>query len=310
MAQNGRRSGFLGPPSLAATIAMLLYSNTVSNGFVFDDHRAIEGNIQVQTRQSWASLLTTDFWGTPLTSARSHHSYRPLAVMSLRADAIIAGGRPALFHAVNALLHAANTWLVWLHAADALQGRSAALAAALLFAAHPVNSEAVAYCVGRADLLAAMFGLAGLRLHTMATSAARGIPSAGHRSTWPAPALRLACVCCLTLALASKETSLVLLPACVVNDLVQLLPRARRPRRITTILGAVGPGWLCLSALAGGYVWLRALYVGPIRNQFRRLDNPIPSVPTAAGRTLACAHVHVVGASLLLWPASLSADYS
>ena len=30
--------------SLAATVAALLYVNTLRNGFVFDDHRAIERN--------------------------------------------------------------------------------------------------------------------------------------------------------------------------------------------------------------------------------------------------------------------------
>ena len=40
------------------------------------------------------------------------------------------------------------------------------------------------------------------------------------------------------------------------------------------------------------------------------VDNPLPSLPNAAVRAMSAAHVHVRYARLLLWPATLSADYS
>ena len=71
--------------SLATSIAILLYVNSVRNGYAFDDHRAIERNpcVAAAVDCDWSTLLGSDFWGTPLASPRSHHSYRPLAVLSL-----------------------------------------------------------------------------------------------------------------------------------------------------------------------------------------------------------------------------------
>ena len=140
--------------SFAAAVALLLYLNTLPSGFVFDDHPAIEQNSCVQRKDGWKHLLSTDFWGTPLDDPHSHRSYRPLAVLTLWANRQIdpTGGARS-FHAANGLLHGCVTWLVWSAASVTLPSRSTAMAAALLFAAHPVNTEAVAYCVGRADLL-------------------------------------------------------------------------------------------------------------------------------------------------------------
>lgn len=290
--------------AVAASVAALLYLNALPGGFVFDDHRAIERNGCVAAAGAGcASLLSTDFWGTPLDSPRSHRSYRPLSVLSLRLNAQL-GASAAGFHAANALLHAAVTWLLWSHAAATLRRRPAALAAALLFAAHPANTEAVAYCVGRADLLAAALGLGGLRLHARATSAA-----AARRSAVAVAALRLGACACLALALAAKETAVVLLPACAVFDV--LAPR-RRARRA---LASVAPGWLLLALLALGFGAVRRWVVGPIGRtaegapSFRRLDNPL-AFEHGLARALSTARVHAAGLSLLLWPRTLSADYS
>ena len=118
---------------LAASCAALLYLNTLPNGFVFDDHRAVERNPSVA---SSASLLDRDFWGTPLSSPSSHGSYRPLAVLSLRLSRLLdPGGSARGFHAVNALLHGAAAAALWLVARLRLR-RADALAAALCFAAR------------------------------------------------------------------------------------------------------------------------------------------------------------------------------
>ena len=219
--------------SLAASLAALLYLGTLRNGFAFDDHPAIERNpcVQASDHCGWSDLLHTDFWGTLLSSDRSHRSYRPLAVVTLRLNALLAtDGGAAGYHALNMLLHAVNTWLVWLHAARTFGGaRSAALAAALIFASHPVNSEAVAYCVGRADLLSATFGLLGLRAYAIAQGVvcsslgAEGPADGGSARSWTnGRAIRswLSSTVCFSVALACKETALVLLPACLITDVI------------------------------------------------------------------------------------------
>lgn len=103
-------------------------------------------------------MWRNDFWGTPLNSSGSHGSYRPLCVLTFRLNQWACGLRPAAFHLVNVLLHALNTGLT-LRVGRLLLPAPAASLAALLFAAHPVHTEAVSGIVGRADLLACLFYL-------------------------------------------------------------------------------------------------------------------------------------------------------
>ena len=81
-------------------VAGVLYSNSLDGDFVFDDHVAIIGNRDVvgepprDVRDAWAQvacLFRNDYWGTPLASPASHKSYRPLTVLSFRANALLAG---------------------------------------------------------------------------------------------------------------------------------------------------------------------------------------------------------------------------
>ena len=97
-------------------------------------------------------LSRTSRWTTHRTSpAQTHRTVgaiggtprRPRVPSAPSAAHLPAGGARG-FHAVNVLLHGLATWLLWCHARATLRRRSSAFAAALLFALHPLNSEAVA----------------------------------------------------------------------------------------------------------------------------------------------------------------------
>lgn len=89
--------------------------------------------------------------------------YRPLPTISLLADFLFFGGNPAGYHLTNLLLHLANALLVYhfakIHMREQEGDTLFPLLAGMLFAAHPVNSEAVAWICGRADLLCCFFFL-------------------------------------------------------------------------------------------------------------------------------------------------------
>ncbi|KAG8245340.1 Protein O-mannosyl-transferase tmtc2 [Homalodisca vitripennis] len=120
--------------------------------------RAILRNPDVLSSTPLTELWHNDFWGTPLNSSGSHGSYRPLCVLTFRLNHWACGFRPGAFHMVNVLLHVLNTGLV-LRVARVLLPSPAASLATLLFAAHPIHTEAVSGIVGRADLLACSFYL-------------------------------------------------------------------------------------------------------------------------------------------------------
>ena len=88
--------------------------------------------------------------------------YRPIGFAAHAVDWAIAGPDPRQFHLTNILLHTANAVLVLL-IGRALSPRSlAGPIAALLFALHASNHEAVMWISARFDLLATGFSLAAL----------------------------------------------------------------------------------------------------------------------------------------------------
>lgn len=92
--------------------------------------------------------------------------FRPMVFLSFILDLKLFGRDPLVFHAVNIGLHLINTFLVYLLAIQTIKPsslqKSAACVSALLFALHPVNSEAVLWMAARTDLLCCTFFLLAL----------------------------------------------------------------------------------------------------------------------------------------------------
>merc|ERR1711936_668346 len=145
MVGNIRRGLALAAPPF---LAILLYCNTLNHRFVYDDRPAVVSNPLVTGSAPLSSLLTSDFWGVPLSHTGSHKSYRPLTSLSFRLDWILAPGSPSQFHLTNLLLHALVSHLFHTFLLSLLPSSPTALTAALLFAAHPIHTEVVAGVVG------------------------------------------------------------------------------------------------------------------------------------------------------------------
>jgi hypothetical protein len=179
-------------------------------------------------------------------------------------------------------------------------------AAGLLFAVHPVHTEAVTGIVGRAELLAAVFVLTALLLHRRAQAVER-----------PARFREGAAVAYL-LALLSKENAITFLGLAVLGDL--LFPvrssggsRAggRRYRLNYLLFTLVTVGVL---ALRGTVVGFEPPPATPLNNPLIPLQPPTP-LGNLYGATFAEAKLTAIAvlgtyARLLLWPARLSCDYS
>uniref|UniRef100_A0A182JC79 Glycosyltransferase RgtA/B/C/D-like domain-containing protein n=1 Tax=Anopheles atroparvus TaxID=41427 RepID=A0A182JC79_ANOAO len=177
--------------------------------------RAILGNPDVLGSGSWAQMLQNDFWGTPLADSGSHGSYRPLCVASFKLNYLLDGFKPFGYHLVNVLLHSLATGLVVKLARHILPAaRSGAAVAGLLFAAHPIHTEAVAGVVGRADLTGCIFYLLALLAYIRHVRWRQW----GDGRHW------LALVATLLLAGAAvlcKETAVTALVVCAIYDIIK-----------------------------------------------------------------------------------------
>jgi tetratricopeptide (TPR) repeat protein len=276
------------------SLALLAYVNSFSAGLTYDNRLGIleDARVHAATDANIKALLTQDFWSSLSTS----WLYRPLTKLSYLFNYAVLGNgpHPAGYHVVNFFLHALNILLVYLCALilfEHLQGREVlAIATATVWAVHPVLTEAVTNVVGRADLLAAIGVLGGLVCHVKAASA-RG----RTKVAWLALLAGVVAV-----GIFSKENAIVVVAVMAIYD------AAYRPRTWRS-------GWLgYLAALAPLvlYLFLRYHFLSTVAERLGDFgDNPLLGAGFLTARMTA---IGVLGKylGLLLWPASLSCDYS
>ena len=129
---------------LCAVIGCLVYFDSLDLTLSFDDNQAIRENQDLRPNvTSWFNLLANDFWGTPMADKDSHKSYRPLTVATFRLNYMLHELQPLGYHLVNVLLHSAVCYLYVLLCGVVFSEVWPALIAGLLFAVHPIHTEAV-----------------------------------------------------------------------------------------------------------------------------------------------------------------------
>ncbi len=153
---------------LASGVCLLLtlvaFGRTLTQDFApLDDDLLITHNLAVRgmTPENMKTIFTT----------YDPELYIPLTFVSYQINYMLAGFTPWTYHLTNILLHTGNAMLVmWvvllllkrvraIHESP-LHNNIIAIFAGLLFAVHPLNTEAVAWLAGRKDLLSALFFLA------------------------------------------------------------------------------------------------------------------------------------------------------
>ncbi|MBI5200360.1 MAG: tetratricopeptide repeat protein [Elusimicrobia bacterium] len=208
---------------LAACAALLVYANSLPNGFTFDDHALVENNAFVQDPRNLKHLADPRFYLRPHAVTAGS---RPILLASLLVDRALWSGNASGYHLSSVLLHAANTAWVYVLGAMLLPG-SSALVAALAFALHPAATEAVDAVAFRSDLLAAFFVFAGLFAYLRARTA---------------PALVAASALALGLGLLSKESAAVLPLLAGLSEWSFPEPAGRRKRMLAAavLYAAVG----------------------------------------------------------------------
>lgn len=281
-------------PFVVAAAAALAYVNSLGNGFALDDVPLVRDDPRIRSLSNLPGLLLEPYWNE---EGPASGLYRPLATVSFALNRAVLGAGPAGFHVVNVLAHATVSALLWAAARAAGAGRLASLLAGLLFALHPVHTEAVANVAGRAELLAAAGALGAFLLHARARR-----EEAGPRR-WLAGAAAAA----LYLGgLLSKETA-ILAPLLFALDDALARPRARGRRAG----GAPGAAYLGYLLALGVGLFLRSRALGGLRGAETAvfLDNPAAFEGTGT-RISTALWVLARYAGLMLWPARLCSDYS
>jgi Flp pilus assembly protein TadD len=144
------------PITLLILVCIVVYLNSLPNGFVFDDYAVIVENKYLKLPGiNFASFFNHSYFNI----AGGEASYRPLATLSYYLIYAIAGLNPFFYHLLSVILHMVAVVLVYLIFNLILKHRFSALFAGLLFACHPALTEAVDCIAYNEDLLAAVFFL-------------------------------------------------------------------------------------------------------------------------------------------------------
>jgi hypothetical protein len=136
---------------LIATVAAA-HAGALDGGFHYDDRVTITENLAIRT---WQPLF---YVTSPLavSSEPGSAGYRPLTVASFAANYALGRLDPFGYLLGNLLLHLALSWMVFLVGRALLEDDRWAAVAAVIYALHPVNAEAVNYAAARSSLLAAL----------------------------------------------------------------------------------------------------------------------------------------------------------
>ena len=213
-------------PLLLAAITALAYLPSLGGAFQFDDYNVI---VNYPTVHSWSTLFERAGGGVRAVLKASY-------VLNWTLDPA-----PLGFHVVNIALHALNAVLLFC-IGRRLFGEKPALIAALLFALHPMQTEAVTYISGRSSSLMTAFYLAALLAYLRGTH-------------WALSSLLF------VLALATRETAVTLPAALVLVELCRGTPWR-------TIAQRQWAHWALL-ALGGAVILLNPRYFDLLAYGFR-----------------------------------------
>ena len=235
---------------LLAGAVLACWLPSLDASFQFDDYGVIVNDARVQSLGAWLQSMP---------------AIRPLLRLSYALNNALGNG-PAGFRIVNVLVHATNTCLVLLLleslglrcGLEAAPAWRAALVAALLFALHPVQTEAVTYLSGRSSSLSAMFALGALLAWSRCFEG-------GHQRLRRALAYGLG-----LLALATKESAIVLPLAMILWASMPVASDAGAGLRRRQLRSA----FACAALLAAAGIVLLSLtpYAAMVRHALLRRD--------------------------------------
>uniref|UniRef100_A0A3P8RUK0 dolichyl-phosphate-mannose--protein mannosyltransferase n=1 Tax=Amphiprion percula TaxID=161767 RepID=A0A3P8RUK0_AMPPE len=299
--------------AVLVALCVLCYSNSLRGELVHDDVWAIINNPDVRPGSSLGNIFSNDFWGKRMADNTSHKSYRPLCILTFL-NILLGGMTPLYFHIVNVCLHCAVTCLLMQTCERCVfEDSRLAFITALLFAVHPVHTEAVSGIVGRADVLACLLFLLTFLSYVPVRSVGEcdsedSLPSTV--STWSLLISLLLGTC----AMLVKETGITVFGVCLLYD---ALVFCRKPiihlsgSGLRDLLHICSP-FIKRACLISGYVVIimsvRLWLMGGSMPLFSEQDNPASFSPHLL-TILTYSYLLSFNAWLLLAPVVLCYDW-
>ena len=280
---------------LAACVAALvfvLWIPALFGGFAWDDANNLVDGSRLKNGRAFFEVFVHDaMWSANMQQAVIG-TYRPLSLASFVVDYFFLSlipwnttGSAAIYHLSSNLLHAAAAYCVCL-ALLRWVPRRVAVALTLLFAVHPVGSEAVAWVNGRSEVFALIFGALAIRLVSYANVSWTRAALAGLMLFW---------------SLMGKETGLTFLPMAVLfageasRSAGPLSPMRRfLPALSTRVL-------ITATVALAGYLGMRAMALSG--------NGPLPGLEAPEGLMRSAAALLLRAFQGVLVPTNLSVTY-
>ncbi|XP_021954638.1 protein O-mannosyl-transferase Tmtc3 isoform X2 [Folsomia candida] len=289
---------------------MLAYYNSLNCQLVFDDVSAIRDNRDLRPQTPIKNLFFNDFWGTSMHKEQSHKSYRPFCVLTFRFNYLLHGLEPMGYHLVNVILHGI-VCILYFRLCTMFLPELGSFVASMLFAVHPIHTEAVTGVVGRAESLSSIFFILAFTTYVKATKKR-------SKTDWK---LMLVCSLLVAVAMLCKEQGITVLGVCAVyeifilqklrvKDLILLLqPALRGKGSLPSWISPVSQRMLALIATVIVLFFGRLIVMGSQLPVFTRFDNPA-SVAEFPVRHLTYNYLIAMNSWLLLFPCDLCCDWT
>ena len=146
---------------LIILLSVIVFSNMFRNQFVGDDHNLVVENDFIRDWSNLPKIFTSDYFAL----SKIGPYYRPVTTLTFFIDYSLWDLNVFGYHFTNLLFHIVNAILIYLILSLVLKNRITALVASLLFALHPVQTEAVNGISFRVDLHAFSFFLLAIFLY-------------------------------------------------------------------------------------------------------------------------------------------------
>jgi tetratricopeptide (TPR) repeat protein len=262
-------------------LVLLVYVPSLSSSFIWDDDDYVTENSTLRSLDGLRRI-----WLEPEATPQ----YYPVVFTAFWIEHHLWGLRPAGYHAVNAVLHAANAVGIWLILRRlAVPG---AWFAAALFGLHPVHVESVAWVTELKNVLSASFYLLAVwqfLIWVEKPPAEVDRPAPPHGLRWYALGF-----CFFVGALLSKSVT------CSLPAVLLLLRWWRVGRIRMREVGALVPLFVVGALLAFNTAWLERAQVGASGSAFSW---------TIAERILIAGRALWSYAITLVWPVDLCFIY-